>query len=71
MIETAYEYVRNVTKRSNPYTCSIFERFNLVTKLRIVSHLRLLREYVRGDADVIRDILDGYDTYDLLFPEDY
>lgn len=48
---------------------SCYERYTHVAALRFCRELGLVREYIRGDKDVIRDIAAAYDTYELLYPE--
>lgn len=49
--------------------CSSFERFSHTAALRFASKLRVLREYIRGDADVIHDIAASFYLYEVIFPE--
>ena len=48
---------------------TIFERYDHATGLRIARGLNLVREYVRGDADVLRDIGRSWELYEMMFPE--
>jgi len=48
---------------------TIFERYDHATGLRIARGLNLVREYVRGDADVLRDIGRSWELYEMLYPE--
>jgi hypothetical protein len=61
--------LRAVTYQRSDGLCSIFERFNHATGLRISKELKLLREYIRGDVDWLRDIARGWEVYERLFPE--
>lgn len=49
--------------------CSIFDRFDHGAAIKAAKELGVLREYIRGDADVLRDIGKAFDTYALLFAE--
>lgn len=49
---------------------SAYERYPHSAALRFCKELGLIREYIRGDKDVIHDIARGWDTYEMLYPEE-
>ena len=60
-------YYRSLTSLRTAWKCSIFERYSQAEALRFARELRVLREYVRGDVDVIRDIARSWELYEALF----
>ena len=46
---------------------SVFQRYDHGTALRFARELRVLREYVRGDVDVIHDIARSFELYEEIF----
>ena len=60
-------YYRSLTSPRDKWKCSIFERYPQSEALRFARELQVLREYVRGDVDVIRDIARSWELYEALF----
>lgn len=67
MTRHALWFYQALTAKRDSWKCSIFERYPQVEALRIARELRVLREYVRGDVDVIRDIARSFELYETLF----
>lgn len=65
----ALGYYKSTLPRRAGVLISIFQRFEHVAAIRIAKELGVLREYIRGDVDVLRDIGRAFDVYDRLFPE--
>jgi hypothetical protein len=64
----ALAYFRSVNFERLDGLGSIFERFDQASALRIARGLGIVREYVRGDADVLRDIGRSFELYEQMFP---
>lgn len=62
-------FYRSMTYQRRDGLCTVFERYDHGTGLRIARGLNLIREYVRGDRDVLRDIMDAWELYEQMFPE--
>jgi hypothetical protein len=68
-IPAILSYFKGVNGARTDGLCSIFERCNHGIALRIARGLNVVREYVRGDADVLREIAQAWDLYVKMFPE--
>lgn len=70
LVINGYLFYKQVTTPRVSGIVSAYERYPHTAALRFCKELGLIREYVRGDKDVIRDVARGWSTYEMLYPEE-
>lgn len=64
----AHAFFQAATREPSRVLVSVFERYDHATAMRIAKELDVLREYVRGEPQVVRDIALSFELYEAMFP---
>lgn len=63
-------YLKALKYKSPAGVCTAFERYNNSVGLLFANKLNIVREFIRGDADVLNDLIQSWEVYETIYGGD-